>query len=106
MLKKLMPVMAAPAISTGIRSLIWGYISNPAEEKNPNAKKNEVTTARLASGGINIKTRAIAARTARQKTMIHLRVLKTRSESAPQKGLPIMMPTVINNITLPVFTAE
>jgi hypothetical protein len=39
MLKKLTPVMVAPAISLGIRSLMCGYMSNPAAEKKPKAKK-------------------------------------------------------------------
>ena len=40
MLNKLTPVMAAPAISWGIRSLMCGYTSNPAAEKKAKAKKS------------------------------------------------------------------
>ena len=76
MLKKLTPVIAAPAIWAGIKSLICGYISNPEAEKKPKAKKAKTTTVRLASGGMNIKPKTIAARTPRQQTIIHFWVFK------------------------------
>ena len=106
MLKKLMPVMAAPAISCGMRSLIWGYINIPPAAASPNAKKIGATTNSPLFGERVFSIKKITAVIRRQKTISPSRVLNTLSDSIPNSGHPMINPTFNSNIKLPVRMAE
>ena len=64
-----MPVMAAPAIFCGMRSLIWGYINNPPDEISPNVKKMSTNTRRSVSGEMIASTSEIKPMRSRQETI-------------------------------------
>ena len=101
-----MPVMAAPDISEGMSSLMWGYINKPVALKNPKQKKSSAKTDRGVPGGISARMTNVSAMMIEPAIMIHLRVLNNLSEPIPQQGAPSIMPTFRSKMRLPVVRAE
>jgi hypothetical protein len=101
-----MPVMAAPDISVGTSSLMWGYINGPVALENPSQKKSRAKTDRGIPGGIIARMIIVSTIMIKPATMIHLRVLNNLSETAPQQGAPRIMPTVSSKMRLPAVRAE
>jgi len=106
MVKKLMPVMAAPDISGGMSSLIWGYIKTPVALKKPKAKNNRANTKSGMSAGIMAMIMMVSTMPTEPATITHLRVLKNLSDNVPQIGEPEIMPTFKSRIRLPVVKVD
>jgi len=98
--------MAAPDISEGTSSLIWGYINKPVALKKPRQKNSGDNTDTDVPGGIKTRMIIVNNMLIEPATMTHLRVLNTLSETVPQQGAPRIMPTVSKNMRLPVVRAE
>ena len=88
MVKKLIPVMAAPDISAGMSSLIWGYIKIPVALKNPKPKNNKANANSGMSAGIIAMRMMVSTMPIDPATMTHLRVLNNLSDKVPQIGEP------------------
>ena len=106
MVKKLMPVMAAPDISAGMSSLIWGYIKTPVALKKPKPKNNRPNAKSGMSAGIMAMITMVSTMPTEPATMTHLRVLNNLSDNVPQIGDPSIMPTFKSKIKLPVVKAD
>ena len=106
MVKKLMPVMAVPARSMGIRSLMWAYMIWPALLKNPNPKNSRASGKNPTPDGSWESTVSTTSIPTSPKITTFFREPIPASDSHPQKGLPRTIPTLMRNKRLPVATGE